>query len=95
MSRKTQLVQLDVSHETLAADRKARQRALVVACPVAKCGAGRGEKCRDVSGMIRPAHNKRVKAYQALGVCDDCGAPAPRGLYQCEPCHRRAREEAG
>lgn len=29
------------------------------------------------------------------GECHDCGDPAPIGLYQCPPCHERAREEAG
>ena len=27
-------------------------------------------------------------------VCYDCGDPAPKGLYQCAPCHARARQEA-
>ena len=31
----------------------------------------------------------------AWAECLDCGDPAPVGLYQCPPCHKRAREEAG
>ena len=32
---------------------------------------------------------------RAAGECYDCGDPAPVGLYQCEPCHRRERKQEG
>ena len=31
-----------------------------------------------------------AKPYK--GECHDCGDPAPTGLYQCDDCHRRARQ---
>ena len=34
----------------------------------------------------------KLDSWRKMGECYDCGAPAPRGLYQCGDCLRRAQD---
>jgi hypothetical protein len=56
--------------ETVLSEDARRRQSVAVACPLVGCAAKPGHPCRDVHGLTRPAHNKRVKASEAVEVTD-------------------------
>ena len=54
-----------------------------------------GGNLRVVSETTYQIEALERRLDKPTGECADCDAPAPVGLYQCEPCHKRARESAG